>query len=217
MSDAHAAGFVVTYQSSYFALVHRARLAAGEWLMVHGGAGGIGTAAIQIGKALGARVIATAGSAGKREVCLRAGADHVLDESDPELAAGVDALTGGHGSDVICDPVGGDVFDRSTRCLAWSGRLVVVGFASGRIPTVAANRILLKNVSVIGLHWGTYFEKQPELIELAHQHLCRMYEAGRIEPIIGRSFPFERLPDGLTAIEHRQSFGKVIVRTREET
>src|SRR5262249_5099802 len=134
-----------------------------------------------------------------------------------DLADGVREITGGRGADVICDPVGGDVFDRSIRCLAWSGRLVIVGFAAGRIPTIEANRILLKNISVIGLHWGTYATHQPELLLTAYEHLCRMYDTRRIDPIIGGSFPFDRLPDGLTAIERRESRGKLIIRMREET
>jgi NADPH2:quinone reductase len=211
MSDEHAAGLIVTYQTSYFALIHRAQLAAGEWLLVHGGAGGVGTSAIQIGKALGARVIATAGGTDKLEVCRRAGADHVVDYRSGDFAALVGEITGGRGADVIYDPVGGDVFDQSTRCLAWAGRLLVIGFASGRIPSIAANRILLKNISVVGVHWGNYFSEQPDLLPAVHQQLCRMYEAKKIEPIIWRSFPFDRLPDGLAAIESRQSYGKIIV------
>jgi NADPH2:quinone reductase len=215
MSDDEAAGFVVGYQTSYFALVHRARIVAGEWLLVHGGAGAVGTAAIQIGKALGARVIATA-AATKHDTCRAAGADHVLDDGERGLGARIREITAGHGVDVVCDPVGGDLFDESTRCLAWSGRLVSVGFAAGRIPSIDVNRILLKNISILGLHWGTYDVQQPELIAPAHEHLCRLFEAGQIAPLIGQTFPFSRLPDGLTAIAERQSRGRVIIRMNEE-
>jgi NADPH2:quinone reductase len=214
MSDDHAAGFVVNYQCAYFALVHRGRLEEGDWLLVHGGSGGIGSAAIQIGKALGARVIATASGPDKVAVCRRAGADHVL--GDRDFATPVAEITGGRGVDVICDPVGGDAFDESTRCVAWDARLVVVGFASGRIPSVALNRVLLKNVTVTGLHWGTYFDHRPELLDPAYERLCRWYVERRIEPLIGRTFSFEELPAALTAIETRQSLGKVIVRMQGE-
>jgi NADPH2:quinone reductase len=214
MTDAQAAGFVITYQTSYFALVQRARLVEGEWLLVHGGAGGVGTAAIQIGKALGARVIATA-SVEKHDVCRKAGADQVVNCNDPDLAARVREITKDHGADVVCDPVGGDLFDRSIRCMAWSGRLVSVGFADGRIPTVELNRILLKNISVLGLHWGTYYTMQPQLIEQAHEQLCRMFQAGQIEPLIGHTFAFAELPEGLTAIERRQSRARVIALVEE--
>jgi NADPH2:quinone reductase len=211
MNDEHAAGFTITYQTSFFALVHRTRLAAGEWLLVHGAAGGVGTAAIQIGKALGARVIATAGGADKLEVCRRVGADYGVDYRQEDFGERVREITGGHGADVIYDPVGGDVFDQSIRCLAWSGRLLVIGFTSGRIPSIAANRILLKNISIIGVHWGAYVTEQPELLSAAHSRLCEMYVARQVEPIIWRTFRFDALPEGLAAIESRSSYGKVIL------
>jgi NADPH2:quinone reductase len=212
MSDDEAASLLVTYQTSYFALVHRAALRAGETLLVHGGAGGVGIAAIQIGKALGATVIATAGADDKLEVCRRAGADHVINYKDEDFAGVVGKLTGGKGANVIYDPVGGDVFDKSLKCIAWEGRILVIGFASGRIPEVPANKILLKNISIIGLHWGAYAHHAPEAFHQAHDVLCRMYAEGTIKPVVWKVFPLAQLPDALSAIESRASYGKVVVR-----
>jgi NADPH2:quinone reductase len=212
MSDDEAASLLVTYQTSYFALVHRAALRAGEVLLVHGGAGGVGIAAIQIGKALGATVIATAGADDKLEICRRAGADHAINYKDEDFAAAVGKLTGGKGANVIYDPVGGDVFDRSLKCIAWEGRLLVIGFAGGRIPEVAANKILLKNISIVGLHWGAYAHHAPEAFHQAHEALLQMYAAGTIKPVVWKAFPLAQLPDALSAIESRASYGKVVVR-----
>jgi NADPH2:quinone reductase len=211
MSDDDAAALLVTYQTSWFALVHRASLHEGEWLLVHGGAGGVGTSAIQLGKALGARVIATAGSEAKLEICRRAGADHVINYRDRPFADEVKELTGGAGADIIYDPVGGDVFDQSTRCIAWEGRLLVIGFASGRIPEIATNRILLKNISVVGVHWSEYFAHDLELVHSTHDVLCEHYERRAIAPMIYRRYPMTELPDALGALEARDSWGKIIV------
>jgi NADPH2:quinone reductase len=212
MSDDEAASLLVTYQTSYFALVHRAALRAGEVLLVHGGAGGVGIAAIQIGKALGATVIATAGADDKLEICRQAGAHHAINYKDEDFAAAVGKLTGGKGANVIYDPVGGDVFDRSLKCIAWEGRLLVIGFAGGRIPEVPANKILLKNISIVGLHWGAYAHHAPEAFHQAHEALLQMYAAGTIKPVVWKAFPLAQLPDALSAIESRASYGKVVVR-----
>ena len=211
MTDSHAAGMMVTYQTSYFALVHRAQLAKGETLLVHGGAGGVGSSAIQIGKILGAKVIATAGSDDKLEICRRAGADHVINYRDNDFVETVKALTSNRGADVIYDPVGGEVFEKSTKCIAWCGRLVVVGFASGQIPSIAANRILLKNISIVGLHWGNYFRQDIALVRAAHEKLIEWYEEERFRPFIYKEFPFEELPAALRALEQRESHGKIIL------
>jgi len=210
LSSEHAAALMITYQTAYFGLVHRAHLRDGETLLVHGGAGGVGTAAIQVGKALGARVIATAGTADKLAICRNAGADLVINYREEDFVAIVKRETGG-GADVIFDPVGGDVFDKSSKCIAFSGRLLVIGFASGRIPEIAANRILLKNMAVVGLHWGDYFFRQPELIGETHEALLAMIEKKQIEPIVCRTYPMSELIDGLAMIESRDSYGKVVV------
>jgi NADPH2:quinone reductase len=212
MPDDEAAALIVTYQTSYFALVHRASLQRGETLLVHGGAGGVGISAIQIGKAMGATVIATAGSDDKLEICRQVGADHVINYKDEDFTQVVSKLTGGRGADVIYDPVGGDVFDKSLKCIAWEGRLLVIGFASGRIPEVAANRILLKNISIIGLFWGAYMTRDPKKIRDAHDAIVELYRAKKIKPLVWKSFGFAELPDALGALESRASHGKIVVR-----
>jgi NADPH2:quinone reductase len=212
MTDADAAAFLIVYQTGWLALVRRGRLRAGETLLVHGGAGGVGTAAIQLGKALGARVIATAGGAAKLEVCRSCGADDVFDYRERPIAETVAELTGGRGADVIYDPVGGDVFDASTRCLAFEGRLLVIGFAGGRIPEIKANRILLKNIDLVGIFWGNYQVHDPPVVRTAHDELCRLYEQAAIRPVIYREYPLADLPAALSALEGRESYGKIVVR-----
>lgn len=211
MSDAQAAGFFINYQTSYFALHHRARLQEGETLLVHGGAGGCGLAAIQLGKAIGATVIATAGSPEKLEVCTKAGADHVINYREDDFVPAVKSLTKGRGADVIYDPVGGDVFDRSTKCIAWCGRLIVIGFAGGRIPEIKVNRVLLKNIAIVGLHWGSYRLQAPQEIARVHGVLTELYEAGKISPTPYGDFSLKQLPEALDALANRQSYGKVVL------
>jgi NADPH2:quinone reductase len=211
ITAAQGAGFVITYQTGWFALVHRARLVAGETLLVHGGAGGVGIAAIQLGRALGATVIATAGTDEKCEICRKAGAHHVVNYADEDFVAVVNKLTGGKGADVIYDPVGGDVFDKSLKCIAWEGRLLVIGFASGRIPELKINRILLKNVSIVGLYWGAYQLRDPAKIEEAHRALLEHVARGELSPMIWKELPLAELPEALAALESRASWGKVVV------
>ncbi len=212
MSDEAAAALLVAYQTSYFALAIRTQLGADETLLVHGGAGGVGTAAIQLGKARGATVIATAGTDDKLRVCSDAGADHVINYREQNFVEAVKSLTNGRGADVIYDPVGGDVFDQSTRCIAFGGRLLVIGFASGRIPEIKANRILLKNIAVIGLFWGNYQLHEPQLLHDVHHALCELYAAGDINPVIYKTYPLSELPQALAALESRASYGKILVR-----
>ncbi len=212
MSDEQAAGFHLTYQTSYFALVHRAALRPGEWLLVHGAAGGVGTSAVQLGKALGARVIATAGGAKKCEVAKVCGADAVIDTRTQDFVAEVKKLTEGRGADVIYDPIGGETFEKSTKVIAFEGRLLVIGFASGVIPTISVNRLLLKTASVVGLQWGAYKMFAPEKVEAAHRELSALFAAGRIHPVVyERRFEFEQLPEAMEALTSRAAFGKVVV------
>ncbi len=212
MSDEAAAGFHVTYQTSYFALVHRAALRPGEWLLVHGAAGGVGTSAVQLGKALGARVIATAGGLKKCEVAKACGADFVIDTRSQDFVAEVKRITEGRGADVIYDPVGGETFEKSTKVIAFEGRILVIGFASGTIPTVSVNRLLLKTAAVVGLQWGAYKLIAPEKVEAAHRALCDLFTAGKIKPVIfDRRLGFEQLLDGLDALSSREAFGKVVL------
>jgi NADPH:quinone reductase len=211
MPDEKAAALYIAYQTSHVGLHRRAHLQAGEWLLVHAGAGGVGSAAIQLGKAAGAHVIATAGGPEKVQVCRDLGADHVIDYTTEDFVPLVKEVTGGHGADVVYDPVGGDVFDRSRRCIAFEGRLVVVGFTSGRIPEAPANHLLIKNYSVVGLHWGLYGTHEPAVFGLVHEELTRLYEDGRIDPLVSRVLPLEEAPAALGALAGRGTVGKVVL------
>ena len=211
MEFAEAAAMPVVYHTSYFALHRRAGLAHAEWLLVHAGASGVGMAAIQIGKAYGANVIATAGTREKADFCKEQGADHSLLYTDAGWVERVKEITGDHGADVVYDPVGGDVFDSSTRTMASEGRLLVVGFASGRIPTVQANRVLLKNISVVGVHWGQYVERHPEFLSHTHEVLTAMYLGGQIHPVVGKTFRVEEAATGLRELAERKILGKAVL------
>jgi NADPH2:quinone reductase len=211
MSFEEGAAFPIIYPTSYAGLVFRAQLRPGENLLVHAAAGGVGIAAVQIGKALGARILATAGGPEKLEVARQAGADVLIDYEKEDFVARVMEATGGRGADVIYDSVGGDVFDRSLKCIAWNGRLLVIGFASGRIPEVKANRILLKNISVVGLHWGAHVQHEPARILETFEALFRLYRDGKIRPVIYGSYPLEEVPAALEALGSRRTHGKVIV------
>jgi NADPH2:quinone reductase len=206
-----AAAITVTYQTGWFALHRRAQLRAGEVLLVHAGAGGVGSAAIQLGKAAGARVIATAGGERKVALCRELGADVAVDYNSTDFVEVVKAETGGRGADVIYDPVGGDVFDRSTKCIAFEGRLLVIGFTSGRFPTARANHILVKNYSVVGVHWGLYRHHDPAAIGACQAELYRMHGAGLIKPLIAERVPLADAPAALTRVSARGSVGKIIL------
>ena len=213
MSFEEAAGFTLTYQTGWFGLHRRAHLKPLEILLVHAGAGGVGSAAIQLGTAAGAAVIATAGTDEKVEVCRRLGADHAINYKTQDFVEEVKRLTGGRGADVIYDPVGGDVYDRSTKCVAFEGRIVIVGFTSGRIPQSATNHVLVKNYSVVGLHWGLYKTRSPELIPPASRALLELYEAGKIKPYISATLPLAEAPTALAMVAEGKSTGKVILTT----
>jgi NADPH2:quinone reductase len=180
-------------------------------LLVHAAAGGTGRAAVQLGRALGARVIATAGSAAKLDVARANGADVGIDYRTEAWVERVSRETDGAGANVIFDPVGGDVFDGSTRCIAFEGRLLVVGFAGGRIPDVAGNRVLLKNVSVVGVHWGLYRQRDSTRVRRWMVELLKLAEARQLTPVIWRSFPLERAARALEAIGGRESYGKIVL------
>lgn len=210
MDVEHAAGFGVAYQTSYLALVDRARLQPGETLLVQAAAGGVGLAAVQIGHALGARVIAGA-SADKLEFCREEGADELLDTRSDGWHERVKALTGGRGADVIYESVGGEVFALSTKCIAWNGRLLVIGFSSGDIPSVKLNRVMLKHIAVIGVNLGGYHQHEPERLRSAMAELLALYARG-VRPRIGRSYPLEQAPEALAALATRKTTGKVVLR-----
>jgi NADPH2:quinone reductase len=206
-----AAAFFVVYQTGYAALVRRASLQPGEWLLVHGAGGGVGLAAVQLGKALGARVIATAGTPEKLEVARQSGADVLIDYRTEDWIERVKAVTGGEGADVIYDPVGGDVFDGSTKCIAFEGRLLTIGFAGGRIPTVAVNRVLLKNFSVVGVHWGYYQRRGSPLVQEWMDALLKLHGQGQLRPVIYRAYPLREAAQALHALATRESYGKVVL------
>ena len=211
VSDEVAAALSVTYGTSWFGLTHRAHLKAGETLLVLGAAGGVGLAAIQLGKLLGAKVIACAGDARKLEVCRQHGADHLVNYRDEDLVERVKAITGGEGANVIYDPVGGDIFDQVKRCVAWDGRIVIIGFAGGRIPQLEMNRVLLKNMSVIGLAWGQYLDRGMREPEEAQYLFYDMLARRQIDPVIYQTLPFADTKEGLRIIESREVYGKVVI------
>jgi len=209
MSYEEAAGFVVTYQSSYFGVVVRGKLESHETLLVHAGAGGIGTAAIQIGKALGARVIATAGSEEKLQIAKKAGADEVLNYNDPNWSKKIRKELGG--ADVVIDPVGGDILQKSILCTNFEGRIVIVGFTSGKISEVPTNLLLLNNISLVGLFWNLYQKDHPNQIEQAVTQLHKWFEEGKTRPIIYKTFPLQEAPKALKLVTGRKTYGKVIL------
>lgn len=214
MSFEQAAGFPVTYGTTYYALVDRAHLKAGEVLLVHGAAGGVGSNAVEVGKILGAKVIATAGSDEKLAVAKRQGADETINYSKESVKDRTKALTNDRGADVIFDPVGGDVFDESLRCIAPEGRLLVIGFASGRIPSAPANLVLLKNFSIVGIFWGGFASREPQRNRANFEALFRWFEAGKLKPAVSKVFPLDQVPQAMNALLSRQATGKLIISVR---
>ena len=214
MDFASAAAFGMTYGTSMHALKQRANLQPGETLLVLGASGGVGLAAVEIGKAMGARVIAAASSAEKLEVAKAAGADALINYSEESLKDRVKELTGGQGADVIYDPVGGDLFDAAVRAINWNGRLLVVGFASGRIPELPVNLALLKGASVVGVFWGSFAQRQPQDNLANFQQLFAWYAEGKLKPLVSQTFPLERAAEAINALATRQAVGKVVVEVR---
>jgi NADPH2:quinone reductase len=209
---AQGAGLILNYHTAYFSLALRGRLQAGETVLVHGAAGGVGTAAIQVARGLGARPIAVVSSDEKQLVAEQAGADHVLRAGDPWKDEAKE-LSGG-GVDVVLDPVGGERFTDSLRSLREDGRLVVVGFTGGSIPEVRVNRLLLGNTEVVGAGWGAYVMGKPDLNREIGAAVNRMVDEGFIRPIVGGRFPLEHAADALNAIDERRATGKVVLDVR---
>ncbi len=210
-----AAGTVMNYHTAHFALHRRGRLKAGETVLVHGAAGGVGTASVQVARGAGARVLAVVSSEEKAEVARSAGADQAF-LSSGDWVAQVKKATQGRGVDVVMDPVGGDIFDLSLKCLAPEGRLLVVGFAGGRIPEVKVNRLLLKNVDVVGVAWGAFVMQEPAVTAEIAQALAALADKGVVEPVVGQVFPLAQAAEALRALESRQATGKVVLRVRPE-
>jgi len=211
LSFEQGAGWVMNYQTAYFGLALRADLAAGETVLIHGAAGGVGTAAVQVAKGLGARVLAVVSTDDKAAVAQQAGADDVV-LSTGDWRRQVTALTDGRGVDVVYDPVGGRRTDDSVRALAAEGRLVVIGFADGAIPTLALNRVLLRNISVVGAAWGHFVGTRPQVSKKIAEDLNQMAEDGVVAPIVGHSYPLAQAAQALADLEQRRATGKVVLR-----
>src|SRR6185295_16535653 len=211
MDFATAAAFGLTYATSEFALVDRGALTAGETLLVLGAAGGVGLAAIEIGKILGARVIACASTSDKLAVCRAHGADDIINYATYDLREQIKALTGGNGPDVVYDPVGGPYTELALRSIAWRGRLLVVGFAAGEIPKIPLNLTLLKGCSIVGVFWGEFTRREPARFAEEMQQLGRWFLDGKIKPHISATFPLERAADALTLMAARKVTGKVVL------
>lgn len=214
MDFASAAAFGMTYGTSMHALKQRAHLQPGETLLVLGASGGVGLAAVEIGKAMGAKVIAAASSAEKLEVARAAGADELINYSESNLKDEVKRLTGGQGADVIYDPVGGDLFDAAVRSIAWNGRLLVVGFASGRIPELPVNLALLKGAAVVGVFWGAFAQRQPADNAANFQQLFAWHAEGKLKPLVSQTFPLEQAAEAINTLGQRKAVGKVVVTVR---
>lgn len=211
LDDAGAAALHIGYQTGWFGLHRRARLEAGETLLVHAAAGGVGSAAVQLGKAAGATVIGVVGGADKVAVARELGCDVVVDRRSEDVVAAVKEATGGRGADVIYDPVGGEAYTQSTKVVAFEGRIVVVGFASGTIPSPGLNHALVKNYSILGLHWGLYNTKNPKLVQHCHEQLTELAARGVVKPLVSERAPLtgaatavQRVADGVTT-------GRVVV------
>ncbi len=211
MPYTHAAAFPVAYGTSHVALAHRARLKPQEVLVVHGAAGGVGLTAVEIGKQLGARVIATASTPEKLEVARQHGADHLVSSSKGDVRFRIKALTDGRGADVVYDPVGGDLFTASLRSINFEGRILVIGFAGGTVPQIPANYVLVKNIDVIGLNWPAYLDRNPKVLQASLQTMLSWYEKGRVCPHVSETYPLERALEGLQRVLDRKSTGRIVI------
>jgi len=210
LDDAEAAAFFITYQTGWFGLHRRARLAPGETLLVHAAAGGVGSGAVQLGKAAGARVIGVVGGERKAEVARDLGADVVVDRLSQDFVEVVKHVTGGRGADVVYDPVGGETYARSTKCIAFEGRILVIGFAGGEITSAMLNHVLLKNYSVVGLHWGLYQTKEPQAIRDCHVQLGKLVADGLIRPLIGERLGLADVADGVQRLADGSTVGRMV-------
>ncbi len=209
--DFVTAAFPVAYGTSHFALTHRGHLQPGETLLVLGAAGGVGLTAVEIGKELGARVIAAAGGPDKLSVAREHGADELIDYTRESIRDRVRDLTQGLGADVVFDPVGGDAFDQALRAVNWEARMLVIGFAAGRIQAVPANLILVKNISVTGVVWGAQAARDPVLVSRNLAELLRWWEAGKLRPLVARTFPLAEAGAAMQALLSRRHAGKIVL------
>jgi NADPH2:quinone reductase len=210
LDHGQAASLHIGYQTAWFGLHRRAALQPGETLLVHAAAGGVGSAAVQLGKAAGARVIAVVGGEQKVEVARELGADVVVDRHRQDFVEAVKAETAGRGADVVFDPVGGDAYQRSTKCIAFEGRIVVVGFAGGEIQSVSLSHPLVKNYSILGLHWGLYATYDPDAIAECQRRLSELAAAGVAAPLVSERLPLDRLGDGVQRLADGVTVGRVV-------
>ncbi|MER7664225.1 NADPH:quinone oxidoreductase family protein [Streptomyces sp. NPDC096193] len=211
LDDAEAAALHIGYQTGWFGLHRRAALRAGETLLVHAAAGGVGSAAVQLGKAAGARVIGVVGGEDKARVARELGCDVVVDRRTDDIVATVKEATGGRGADVIYDPVGGDAYAKSAKCVAFEGRILVIGFASGAIPSPALNHALVKNYSIVGLHWGLYNQKDPAAILACHEELTRLAAEGAVKPLISGRVAMKDAADAVQRVADGTTTGRLVV------
>jgi NADPH2:quinone reductase len=211
LDDAEAAALHIGYQTGWFGLHRRAGLKPGETLLVHAAAGGVGSAAIQLGKAAGATVIGVVGGPEKAKTARDLGADLVVDRHGEDFVAIVKEATGGRGADVVYDPVGGDAYSRSTKCVAFEGRIVVVGFTSGTIPAPALNHVLVKNYSVLGLHWGLYNTYDPAAVRRCHDELTRLAAEGVVKPLVSERVPLTGAADAVQRVADGVTTGRLVV------
>jgi NADPH:quinone reductase len=206
-----AASFPVAYGTSYVGLLRRSHIAPGETVLVHGAAGGVGLTAVEIAKAAGAQVIATAGSDEKTAIAKAHGADHVINYTTGPIRDRVKELTGGNGADVIYDPVGGDIFDQSLRCINWGGRILIIGFAAGRIPEIPANMLLVKSCSAIGVFWSSHRRREPESLRQDYKQLFDWWGEGKLKPLVGATYPLDQAGAAMTALLSRKVAGKIVL------
>ncbi|MFD9637539.1 zinc-binding dehydrogenase, partial [Streptomyces violascens] len=211
LDDAEAAALHIGYQTGVFGLHRRAHIQEGETLLVHAAAGGVGSAAVQLGKAAGARVIGVVGGPEKAAVARELGCDLVIDRRTDDIVAAVKEATGGRGADVIFDPVGGDAYAKSAKCVAFEGRIVIVGFASGSVPAPALNHALVKNYSIVGLHWGLYAQKDPASILRCHEQLTELAAQGAIKPLISERVPLKDAAAAVQRVADGTTTGRVVV------
>jgi NADPH:quinone reductase len=212
MSDDEAAAFPLVYQTSYFGLAVRGALQKQETVLVHSAAGGVGLAAVQLARALGAgKVIGTVGSDHKRDLVRKNGADVVINYRTEDFVEIVKRETNGRGADIIYDPVGGEVGQRSTKCIAFEGRLLIIGFTSGAFSNFVSNHILIKNYSIVGVHWGLYHQHQPAKIALAWTKLWELYRDGLIKPVVGQRFSMQQIAEAMEALTSREMVGKIVL------
>ncbi|MEE1929229.1 NADPH:quinone oxidoreductase family protein [Streptomyces sp. TRM 70351] len=211
LDDAEAAALHIGYQTGWFGLHRRARLRAGETLLVHAAAGGVGSAAVQLGKAAGATVIGVTGGPRKAAIARELGCDLVIDRNTDDLVAAVKEATGGRGADVVYDPVGGDAYTKSAKCVAFEGRIVVVGFASGTVPTPGLNHALVKNYTILGLHWGLYRQHDPAAVRACHEELTRLAAEGAVRPLVSERVALDGAADAVQRVFDGVTTGRVVV------